>query len=106
MSAPTDSQRLLLTALFAAWVFAVGYAFFSFATTNPSGDGFTRGMNRVTAYLGWQGAAGMISFALFAVGRGWPKGSAVRRMSVFPLAIAFLHVAAILGVVLWARTST
>ncbi|MBT8459785.1 MAG: hypothetical protein HKP37_12650 [Boseongicola sp.] len=105
MNEPSDRQRLLLIALFAAWVIAFGYAFFTFAETAPSGDGFTRGMNRITSYLGWQGIAGMIAIALVSIGRGWPKGSAVRRMSGVPLLLAILHVAAILGIILWARAS-
>jgi len=105
MSDPGDSKRLFLTALFAAWVLAFGYAFVAFATTEPGGGGFVRGINRITAYLGWQGIAGMVSIALFAVGRAWPKGAAVRRMSVVPLALAILHVVAILAVILWARSS-
>ena len=105
MNDPSDGQRLLLTALFAAWVIAFCYAFYAYATTIPGGGGFVRGMNRVTAYLGWQGIAGMISIALFAVGRGWPKGSAVRRMAVVPFAVALLHVLAILGIILWARAT-
>lgn len=104
VSDPGDRQRLLLTALFALWVFAFGYAFFIFATTTPTGDSFTRGMNRITSYLGWQGVAGMISIALIAIGRSWPKGSAVRRMSGVPLTLAVLHIAAIIGIILWART--
>ena len=91
--------------LLAAWLFAFGYAFFAFATSLPEGDGFVRGMNRITAYLGWQGIAGMTAIALFAVGRGWPKGSAVRRMSVVPLGAAALHVVAIVGIILWAGAS-
>mgnify|MGYP001814932194 FL=1 len=105
MSDPTDGQRLMLTVLLALWVIAFGYAFYAFATTIPGGGGFVRGMNRVTAYLGWQGIAGMVAIALFAVGRVWPKGSAVRRMTVVPIALAILHIAGILGVILWARTT-
>lgn len=105
MSDPSDGQRLLLTVLFTAWLIAFGYAFYAFATTLPGGGGFVRGMNRITSYLGWQGLAGMISIAVFSVGRGWPKGSAVRRMSATPILVAILHIVAIVGVILWARTS-
>lgn len=105
MSGPSDGQRLLLTVLFATWLIAFGYAFFSFAATQPRGDGFVRGMNRVTSYLGWQGIAGMISVAIFSVGRGWTKGTTIRRMSLVPITVAFLHVAAIGGVILWARAA-
>ncbi len=105
MSEPGDSNRLFLTVLFAAWVFAFCYAFFSFTTQTPTGDGFTRGMNRITTYLGWQGVAGMLGLAIFAVGRSWPKRSTVRVMSIVPIGLALLHVAAIIGIILWVRAS-
>ncbi len=88
--------------LFAAWVLAFGYAFVAFWTTAPTGEGFTRGTNRVVTYLGWQGVAGMVAIAVWGVGRGWPKGSSARWLSVVPMALALLHVAAIVAIVLWA----
>ena len=105
MSAPNDSRRLLLTGLLALWLIAFVYAFVAFATTTPTGDGFVRGANRVMSYLGWQGIAGVVAIATFAIGRDWPKGSAVRTMSAIPLVIALLHILAIFGVILWARAA-
>ena len=102
MSVPNDGRRLILTILFAAWLMAFLYAFFSFATLAPTGDGFGRGLNRVTSYLGWQGIAGAIAFAVFGVSRAWPKGSGVRSLGSVPLVIAALHVLAIVAVVVWA----
>ena len=90
MNDPSDRQRLLLTALFAAWVIAFAYAFYAYASTIPGGGGFVRGMNRITSYLGWQGIAGMIAIALFSVGREWPRRSAVRRMSGLPLLLSMI----------------
>lgn len=103
MSDPGDGQRFLLTALMAIWLAAFLYAFVSFATSAPTGEGFVRGANRVMSYLGWQGIAGMIAIAVFPVGRRWPKGSAIRTMASVPLGIAVLHILAIVGVFLWAR---
>ena len=105
MSQPSDGRRLLLTGLLALWLIAFVYAFIGFATTAPTGDGFVRGANRVMTYLGWQGIAGVLSIATFAIGRDWPKGSTVRTISAVPLIIAFLHIAGIIGVILWARAS-
>ena len=105
VSTPSDSRRLLLTGLLALWIIAFVYAFVAFATTAPTGEGFVRGANRVMTYLGWQGIAGVLSIATFAIGRDWPKGSGVRTMSFIPLAIALLHILAIVAIVLWARAA-
>lgn len=101
-SGPADTTRLWLMVFLAAWAVAFVYAFAAFFGTAPTGDGFTRGLNRVVAYLGWQGVAGMLALAAFGVGRRWPRGAPVRRLSAVPLAIALVHVVAIAGIVLWA----
>lgn len=103
MSEPDDTRRLLLTALFAIWVLAYGYSFVAFATTEPDGDGFTRGTNRIAQFLGWQGMAGLLAIAVFGVSRAWPQGSGVRRLATAPLLLALLLVAVIAGVIVWAR---
>lgn len=103
MTEPDDRRRLLLTVLIAVWLLAYGYSFVAFALTQPDGDGFTRGANRVLQFLGWQGVAGIVAVAVFGVSRAWPKGTAVRRLASAPLGLALLLVAAIAGVILWAR---
>lgn len=103
MSDPTDGTRLLLTALLALWAMSFGYSFAVFALIESTGDGFTKGVNRVTQFLGWQGVAGIFAIAIFGVSRKWSRGAAVRRLGVVPLALAALLVAGILGVIAWAR---
>ena len=54
--------------LAAAWLAAVLGSFIAFFMTEPTGDGFVRGFNRITAFLQWQGAAfflGLISACIF-----------------------------------------
>ena len=97
-----QEPRFLLTVFAALWVLAYVYSFVAFATTAADDMGFTRGMNRVTAFLGWQGVAGIFAFCLFGVSRSWPKGSNVRRNAAVPLILAILLVLAILGVNFWA----
>jgi hypothetical protein len=89
--------------LWAAWILAFGYAFVHFAVTEPSGDGFVRGANRVLGFLGWQGIAGMIAIAIWGVGRAWPTGHPARRLSLVPIAIALMLVSGLLGLIAWAR---
>ncbi len=102
----SDAKRLTMTVFMAAWVMAFAYAFYDFATSPADGDGFVRGLNRVTAYLGWQAIAGMMSVAIAAVGRDWPKGSAVRRLSLIPFGVALLHIGALFAVFIWAQTAS
>ena len=97
-----DGKRLILMVLLALWVAAWGLSVAQLFAA-PTGDGFTRGMNRMSGFLGWQGVAGMIALALWGVGRGLPKGSGARRISAVPLGMTLAVLAALVGVVLWAR---
>ena len=98
-----QEPRFLLTIFAALWVMAYVYSFVAFATTAAGDIGFTRGMNRITAFLGWQGVAGILAICLFGVSRYWPKGSSVRRNARVPLVLAGLLILGILGVIFWAR---
>ena len=102
MSEPDDTRRFLLTALMAIWLMAYCYSFVALALTEPDGDGFTRGANRVSLFLGWQGVAGALAIAIFGVSRAWPRGSGVRRLATAPLALVLLLVFAIVGLIVWA----
>lgn len=99
---PSDSRRFGLTLLVAIWAMAFVYAFVAAAMAEPP-DGGSLALGRARAYLGWQGLAGLLAIAVLGVGRRWPKGSSVRRLSLVPLAIAIFHAVAIGGVLLWAK---
>ena len=98
----SDGRRLLLMALYAAWVFVFAYAFVAYARAPYEGAGFADGLNKPAVYLGWQGVAGMLALGVFGVGLGWPKGSGVRRLASVPLLLAVLHIVAVVGVTIWA----
>jgi hypothetical protein len=97
-----DAKRLVLMGLLTLWAVTWGMSFYAFATTAPTGDGFVRGLNRTTAFLGWQMAAALPAFGAWAVGRDWPKGSGVRHVSRVPLQLALGLFAVIGGLILWA----
>lgn len=99
----SDGQRFLLTSLYAVWLLVFGYAFIAYDRALVEGAGLSDEANRSVIYLGWQGVAGMLAVAVFGVGRGWPKGSAVRGLATVPLVIAVLHLLALGGVILWAE---
>ncbi len=100
-----EGKRLLLIVLLAIWTLAWGYSFVAFATTEPSGDGFTRGMNRMTVFFGWQLAAALAAFAAWVVGRDWPRGSSVRYVSRVPIQLALGLAVVIAGLIAWALVS-
>ncbi len=99
----TDATRIWLAVLMAFWLLAFGYSFVVYVTTEPSGDGFTRGLNRVTAFLAWQAIAGLLALPVVAIGRSWPKGSGVRFWSAVPFLCAVLLCLVIVGFFVWAR---
>lgn len=98
-----EGRRLILMGLLAVWALAWGWSFAAFATAEPTGDGFVRGMNRIETFLGWQMAAALPAFAAWVLGRDWPKHSGVRRLSRVPMQLALGLVAVLGGLILWAR---
>ena len=90
-------------ALLALWCAAWAYSIVFLINVEPIGDGFTRGLNRVSGCLGWQGVAGMLAFAVWGVGLGFPKRSGIRRISAVPLGMALALILLLIGFVVWAR---
>lgn len=69
------------------------------AALSPTGDGFTRGMNRVSAFFGLQFAAGIIGLAIFSFR---PDAGPLRWLSVLPAGLAGGLIAGVVGLILWA----
>jgi hypothetical protein len=84
-------------AMMALWLCVWGGSFLAGWATAPTGDGFLRGMNRFNIFIGWQAVAGMVAFVIWWIGRAWPIGASVRRLSMWPIGIAI--VVAVLSVV-------
>jgi hypothetical protein len=99
------SQRAATWALFALWAAFYAWSFIGFQMTEPTGDGFTRGLNRLTGFLGWQTAAGAVAVLVWLNARALPKGSLGHWLSRLPAALAGLLLIAILGIILYARWS-
>ncbi len=98
-----DGRRFWLMVAGAGWLLAWAASVAVLWTLEPSGEGFVRGLNRVTAFLGWQAIAAMLAPVVWGIGRAWPKGSAVRRLSRLPMALAVLLALVLGAVVLWAQ---
>jgi hypothetical protein len=43
-------------------------------TAEPTGDGFTRGLNRLTGFVGWQAAGMILALIAWLSARALPKG--------------------------------
>ena len=100
-----DTRKLWTMLLFAAWCGAFIMSFVAFSMTEPTGDGFVRGMNRVGRLLGWQGVAGVLAVLTWGVGRRLEPGSGARKLAAFPVLVAVVLVLALVGLLIWARFS-
>ncbi|PKP85389.1 MAG: hypothetical protein CVT80_02835 [Alphaproteobacteria bacterium HGW-Alphaproteobacteria-2] len=98
----TRTTRLfwLLAAL---WALLWGGSFAAVWLTEPTGDGFTRGLDRLARFAGLQAAAGMTAVPLWLGGRRrFPRGTAPRWLSRVPLLLAALLLGFVIAVTLWA----
>lgn len=96
-----ETRTLLLMVLLALWVAVYGYSIIFMLTTPVEGSGFTRGMNRISGFLGWQGVAGILAFGCWGIGWSFPKGSGVRRVSAVPLWMAVALILVGVGMVMF-----
>lgn len=96
------AQRLVWV-LLAIWVAAYAASFWSLFFAVPTGDGFTRGLNRVSGFLGWQALAGLAAIGLWAVGLSHPKRQPGRWLYRVPILLAALLILFLVGVVLFAQ---
>lgn len=81
---------------------AFGWSVLGTLGMEATGDGFTRGLNRVMHFLGWQAIAACLALAAFGVGRAWPAASGPRRVSIWPLRLALLLLVLLVGFYVWA----
>lgn len=69
-------------------------------TVAPTGDGFTRGMNRIGLFFGLQLAAAFVALLLLTLR---PASGLLRRLALLPAGLALLLAIAITGLILWVR---
>lgn len=70
------------------------------ALVAPTGDGFTRGLNRIGYFMGFQLGAGMIGVIVMILR---PTTGRLRWIALIPVSLAGLLILAIGAVILWAR---
>lgn len=97
------TQRTVVWILALLWAAAWGGSFVAFAITDPTGDSFTRGLNRLMAFLGWQLAAGFLGGLVWMAGRGLAATPLGRWLTRVPALLAIVLFGALAATVLWTR---
>jgi hypothetical protein len=97
----------LVKVLTGVWLILFVGAFVAFRLTEPTGDSFTRGLNRMGVFFAWQGLAAIVAIVGAVAARGVDRTARpwLRRLGFAPLVAtggAFLCVVtgAVLAVVL------
>jgi len=96
------SAKKIAFVLLGIWALAYGGSFVSFIITDPSGDGFTRGLNRLTTFLGWQFAAGILAVIIWSLGKHFGAGSKGRWLCRTPILLALGLVLFVVGIITFA----
>ena len=98
-------MKRLAWILLAIWLAAYSWSFAAFFIIEPSGDGFTRGLNRLSHFFGWQIGAGLIAIIIWQLARAFQRGSAGRWLGRLPIALGALLLIATASLIAWARFS-
>ena len=88
-----------LWALLALWAALYASSFVLSYLTEPTGDSFTRGFNRLSLFLQLQGAACVLAVILWIQGRTVRRGTSLRRLTRLPGILALLLVLALIGII-------
>lgn len=90
MNATPGSRRTVLLA-FAGWAAAFALSLYLAAGTEPTGDGFTRGLNRIGTFFRWQFLAFALAIVTWISARGRADLSGgMRLMARAPITIQCL----------------
>lgn len=79
------------------WVAIMGISFLGYALTETSGDGFTRGLNRIMVFLGWQIAGLVIAVICLFLRARVERGRPLRWVALVPALVAGAQVLAIVS---------
>lgn len=90
----------LIVVLLACWTLAFAGSFLTYATTAPEDMGFTRGLNRIGAFLTWQAVAGALGLTIWLQARGLADASPLWRwMLRIPALLALLLLLGLAGLI-------
>jgi hypothetical protein len=96
------TRNHLTYAIVAFWTALFVLSFVVAFLLEPTGDGFTRGLNRISAFLVWQGIAVAVAVPAWLTGRGG-VGSGTRWLSRMPAIVHSLIVLLVIGLILAVR---
>lgn len=88
---------MYLWSLLAVWAGLVAMSGFE-AMQPPTGDSFTRGMNRISGFLQYQGLALVIALVALVL-RKHARGFLLRRVMLVPISVTVLLLLLIVGMV-------
>ena len=94
---------VLLLVLGGLWIIAYLWSISILIWTEPTGDSFTRGLNRVAGFFGWQFGAAALGLVIFLTGRRLAKGG-LRWLSRVPLLLGALPILFVLGLLIYSWT--
>lgn len=86
--------------LLAVWAAAFGWSILGVTGMEPTGDGFARGLNRVSHVLTWQLVSIALSVAALPVRARLGQGL-LRRLLLLPIVLAVVLVLAISALIAW-----
>jgi hypothetical protein len=94
-------SALAVRVLAALWLATFAASFVALQITEPAGEGFTRGLNRVAAFLTWQGGALVVAIACALVTRAAAPSlrEKIRFLGYGPLVASLVILVAVVGII-------
>jgi hypothetical protein len=100
----TPERHIALKLLLLIWVVMMGISVLGFALIEPTGDGFTRGMNRVISFLSWQVAGLVLALVCLFLRASVNRGRPLRWIALVPALVAGVQILGFVSVFLAAAT--
>lgn len=98
MTSERASATLIIMLLI--WTAIMGASVLGYALTEPSGDGFTRGLSRMMTFLGWQLAAMVIALICLFLRPRVARGRPLRWIALGPALVAGAQIVAFVAMFL------
>jgi len=94
-------MRQIVYGLAAVWLVLFLLSFVLMQLAEPSGSGFTRGLNRIASFLSWQSAAFVAAMVLaWLTRRAVDRGVAnVKLVGYLPLAVSVFLVVSVIAII-------
>ena len=100
------ASRYMVFAAAGLWLALFVTSFVVFNSMTPSGDGFTRGMDRAGALLAWQAGAMVAAMAamVFTLRQKVPRGFGVSFAGLAPMLVMVLELIVTVALMAWVAT--